>query len=228
MLKIEIAEQYETRIATDNYYGYSQARRGDRDKDCSKLQIDALKFAGYDTGLASFTGDMLTPLLAAGFADVTKSVNLRTGDGLHHGYILLRPKTKLMDGHAAMMINDKELVQASGDYDGVPGDSSGNEIKIKPYYDSPFTYVLAPPPEFATLPVNPHQRPTKLYASGKMIYGNDASWIIWQLNRLGYPGLLKGVPIVGPNCWKAIKDVQIRKLGTSGDMGLKTYYALEQ
>lgn len=140
-MNIENAVLFAIDIANNNYHGYSQARRGDRDTDCSKIVIDSLKAAGFNTGAASYTGNMLSPLLAAGFKKVT-SVNLRTGEGLLRGDVLLRPKTETRNGHTAFCIGDGQIVQAQQDYDGKYGDSSGREIRIQRYYDSPFTYVL--------------------------------------------------------------------------------------
>lgn len=143
MPDIEKAVQFAESIANDNTHGYSQARRdGGIDTDCSKLVITALRSAGFDTGSASYTGDMLAPILAAGFSDVAGSVNLRTGAGLMRGDILLRPKAASKNGHTAFYIGDGKIVQAQSDYDGKLGDSSGREIRIQNYYDSPFTHVL--------------------------------------------------------------------------------------
>lgn len=227
---IEFAVQFAENVATDNRHGYSQLRQGN-DTDCSDLIINALKHAGYDTGAATYTGNMLKPLLAAGFTDVTDSVDLKTGKGLKRGYILLRPKTAKKNGHAAFCIGNGKIVQAAADYDGAPGDSSGREIRIQNYYNSPFRYVLAAPvavvPEVVPQEKCPYAKPTKLYPSRKWIYKEDAKWILWHLHRKGYTGLLWDVPIVGPNAWKAIRDVQQKALGRTGDAGPLTYDALE-
>jgi len=145
MSKIEKAVQYAESIASDNYHGYSQARRGDRDTDCSKIVIDGLKAAGFNTGGASYTGDMLAPLLTAGFENIASRINLRTGAGLQRGDILLRPKTATKGGHAAFFIGNGQIVQAQSDYDGRYGDGNGREIRKQAYYDSPFIYVLRYP-----------------------------------------------------------------------------------
>lgn len=146
MSRIKLAVDHAIHIAKDNYHGYSQTRRNtDRDDDCSTIVLDGLEVAGFDIGDATYTGNMLAPLLRAGFVDVAKSVDLRTGDGLKYGDILLRPKTAAKNGHTAFYIGDGKIVQAQSDYDGKPGDSSGREIRIQAYYDSPFTYVLRYP-----------------------------------------------------------------------------------
>ena len=140
--RITKAIEYGLDIANNNYHGYSQSRRGDRDKDCSKLVLDALDNAGFNIGTATYTGNMLKPLLALGFIDVAPSINMLTGAGLLYGDILLRPATTKKGGHTAFGIGNGQIIQAQSDYDGLPGDSSGNEIRIFHYYDSPFKYVL--------------------------------------------------------------------------------------
>jgi len=141
-MNIEYAVQYAISVANNNYHGYSQTRRGKRDKDCSSLVLDALKAAGYDIDGATYTGNMLKPLLAAGFLNVIKEIDLKTGKGLKRGDILLRPKTATKGGHTAFYIGAGNIVQAQSDYDREYGDSSGQEIRIQKYYNSPFTYVL--------------------------------------------------------------------------------------
>lgn len=95
------------------------------------------------------------------------------------------------------------------------------------FEDTSINYALSAHVKNVPVPVNPYTRPTRLYKSGKWIYGNDALWIIWHLKRKGVPGLLDGVPVVGGTCWKAIWAIQKQFIGRSGDAGIKTYYALE-
>jgi|GEM_PF-1678877 len=154
MSKIDIAAEYLIKVANDNTNGYSQPRRGKgKEDDCSSGMYDALKIADFDVGPVIWTtATMLSPLLAIGFKNVASSVNLRTGAGLQIGDILLRPKTSSLNGHVAMYIGNGKIVQFAGDYDGKPGDSSGREINIKLYYDSPFIYVLREPAEVVILP----------------------------------------------------------------------------
>lgn len=146
MNRIEQAVQLAEAIANDNRYGYSQPRRDwEFEDDCSTTVLGPLKKVGFDIGSATFTGNMLYPLLIIGFVDVIASVNPLTGNGLQRGDILLRPKTATRNGHTAFYIGNGQIVQANGDYDGVPGDSSGREITIQNYYNSPFTHVLRHP-----------------------------------------------------------------------------------
>lgn len=141
-------------IAEDNTYGYSQPRRDwTKEDDCSSGTLDSLRAADYNVGSATFTGNMYRPLLAAGFEDVTSQVNPRTGEGLQTGDVVLRPPTKARGGHTGIMVSATQLAQFQGDFDGKPGDSSGREITIKNYYDSPFKYVLRDPATAATQPV---------------------------------------------------------------------------
>jgi len=217
MSKIEIAVQFAVDVANDNYHGYSQERRdGGRDMDCSKIVISALKSAGYDTGSASYTGDMLNPLLAAGFKDVASSVNLHTGEGLLRGDILLRPKTSARSGHAAFYIGDGKIVQAQSDYDGVLGDSSDREIRIQSYYDSPFLYVLRDPDAIAC----PYPEPDTLFKNGITFRGDDARWFQWHLNRAGYALTLDG--IAGSKTWLAINKAQEKGAIGAGNAGSLT------
>jgi len=200
-MDIEKAVRFAIDIANDNYHGYSQARRGDRDTDCSKIVIDGLKVAGFDTGAATYTGNMLAPILSAGFKDVTNLINLRTGEGLKRGDILLRPKTIRRGGHAAFFIGNGQIVQAQADYDGVYGDGNSREIRIQAYYDSPFIFVLRYPEI-----VCPYSEPTVTAKNGVTFRGNDAGWYQWYLNRAGY-GLVLDL-VAGAKTWAAINDAQ--------------------
>lgn len=142
MPDLEKAVQTAIDFALDDKHGYSQTRRGGIDDDCSGVVLRSLAAAGFDIGSATYTGNMLDPLLAAGFVDVAATVNLKTGAGLKRGDILLRPKTSTQNGHTAFFIGGGQIVQAQSDYDGKPGDSSGREIRLQNYYNSPFKYVL--------------------------------------------------------------------------------------
>ena len=148
MGNINKAIDYALNVAADNYHGYSQSRRGYQDKDCSKLVLDGLDAGGFHVGGATYTGNMLKVLLAAGFKNVASKVNLKTGDGLLYGDIVLRPSTAKRGGHTAFCLGKdpidgkNKIIQAAGDLDSKPGDSSGKEIFITNYYNSPFTYVL--------------------------------------------------------------------------------------
>ena len=153
MTKIEPAVRYAENFAYNNYHGYSQPRRviaktpaeamAIKDGDCSSVTLNGLVVAGFDIGSATYTANMLQPLLNAGFIDVKGSVDLSTGNGLQRGDILLRPTTAARSGHTAFCVGNGKIVQAQSDFDGKVGDSSSREISIIPYYSSGnFTYVL--------------------------------------------------------------------------------------
>ena len=93
--KVEQFTQQAINIANDNKHGYSQYNRwGNPDYDCSGLVIAVVQNTGIPvkTNGATYTGNMYQAFLMAGFKDVTKSINLRTGQGLIRGDILLNPK----------------------------------------------------------------------------------------------------------------------------------------
>lgn len=143
MSQILDALKIATDIANDDYHGYSQARRlGGRDYDCSSLILYALKKVGINIGYATYTGNMVAPLVANGFINVKASVNVVTGEGLRVGDILVKPKTETRNGHTAFYAGDGKIIQANGDYDGRLGDSSGKELTVQNYYNSGWVYVL--------------------------------------------------------------------------------------
>ena len=128
-------------------HGYDQGNRwGERgDFDCSSLVITAYDTVKPELALkasgATYTGNMRSVFLAKEFQDVTSQINLQTGSGLIEGDVLLNTVH-----HTAMAIGDGQIVQASisenGTTTGRPGDQTGNEITVKPYYNFPWNYVL--------------------------------------------------------------------------------------
>lgn len=136
------AAQNAIRIANDNSHGYDQGNRwGNPDYDCSALVIDLFKKQGVPL-TCTYTGDMFGDMLAHGFKNVTNSINLNTWVGLKPGDVLLN-----VANHAAIYVGDGKIVQASINEKGTvrggqPGDQTGNEIAVKPYYNFPWNYVL--------------------------------------------------------------------------------------
>ncbi len=136
------AAQNAIRIANDNSHGYDQGNRwGNPDYDCSALVIDLFKKLGVPL-TCTYTGDMLGNMLANGFKNVTNTVNLNSWAGLKVGDVLLN-----VANHAAIFVGNGKIVQASINEKGTtrggqPGDQTGNEIAIKPYYNFPWNYVL--------------------------------------------------------------------------------------
>lgn len=120
--------------------GYDQSNRLDfRDggeTDCSALVIHALQEAGFDTGAASYTGNMRTNLVSKGWKVVTNNGNPQDGD------ILLNDVH-----HVAVYIGNGQLAQASIDERGKAtggqgGDQTGHETNIRGYYNYPWSCYL--------------------------------------------------------------------------------------
>lgn len=127
---IEDAVSWCEAIANDDTHGYSQEERWGPDYDCASLLISGWEQAGVpvkENG-AGYTKNFYEGFIKSGFNDVTSQVNFETGEGFLRGDILLNP-----DWHVEMMVSSTHRVGAHSNYDGVTGDSSGNEINIKPY-----------------------------------------------------------------------------------------------
>lgn len=126
-------------IANDDSHGYSQASRwGAPDYDCSSLIIDIWTRCGVDVKGrgATYTGNMVQAFLQAGFRKVNPAI-----ESLMPGDVLLN-----VTHHTALYIGNGKMVHAAGSETGgkygQPGDQTGREICIAPYYDFPWDYVL--------------------------------------------------------------------------------------
>ena len=142
--KIELATRFAEQMASDNSHGYSQANRwGNPDFDCSSLVIMAWEKAGVPVKSrgATYTGNMRPVFLACGFKDVTASINLNTGAGLKRGDVLLNEVN-----HVVMYVGSGKIVHArSSEGNSLPGDQSGNEIRVQSYWNYPWDCVLRYP-----------------------------------------------------------------------------------
>lgn len=108
--------------ANDNSHGYSQARRTGPDYDCSSFVYYSLYQCGYLPTMYPFTTyNERETLLSHGFRRVSL-------DGLQAGDILWCQE------HTEIYIGNNQTVGAHSDWDGKPGDSSGNEVSVGPYY----------------------------------------------------------------------------------------------
>lgn len=124
--------------------------------DCASLAITAAKKAGYDTGGASYTGDMIPEMQAKGWQVLPYSLGaMRRGD------MPIRPKTANRGGHVAVCIDEnnqgnKIIAEAlmneyGGATGGKPGDQTGQETRCTIMY--PFaTYLLRPPADSGETP----------------------------------------------------------------------------
>lgn len=119
--------------------GYSQTDRWNirpgGNADCSSLVIWCLREAGFDTGDATYTGNMSRNLTARGWKRLAPTVTKKAGD------ILLNDAC-----HVAVYIGGNQLAQASisenNTISGMGGDQTGRETNISNYYDYPWNAVL--------------------------------------------------------------------------------------
>lgn len=125
--------------------GYDWARRWDvydgGDTDCSALVITCLREAGFDTGNATYTGNMSSELCARGWERLAPDLSTaRPGD------ILLNDANHV----AAVLYGygwDATIGQASigetgGVYGNQPGDQTGWETNETLIYDYPWDCIL--------------------------------------------------------------------------------------
>lgn len=123
MPNIQQAINWAVDIANDDTHGYSQSNRYGPDYDCSSFVAAALIAGGFNVPATMWTGNERQSLLNAGFTEIPVGTAPIGGD------IVL---THITSGtqHTGMFISSTQFVQASADYDGVTGDSGGNEIWI--------------------------------------------------------------------------------------------------
>lgn len=120
--------------------GYDQSNRLDfrhgGETDCSALVLHALREAGFDTGQATYTGNMRSNLTSRGWKVVANNGNPQAGD------ILLNDVN-----HVAVYIGNGKLAQASIDErgkisGGKGGDKTGRETNVSNYYNYPWNCYL--------------------------------------------------------------------------------------
>lgn len=214
MINLQEISRMARYIANDNDHGYSQTRRNNgKEGDCSSNTLKCLRAAGFVLSGASYTGNMLKPLLKEGFKDVTSSVNLRTGEGLKEYDVCLRPASEERGGHVVVILakNGKEIFQNDHDFDGRPGDSSKKEIYIRPYYDSPFLYALRYPSD-------------AFYDAGDIFFNSDSKALKTELNRIGYK--FDVTQQFGPKCWEAVEYEKKNNGITESGIGPDTWKLL--
>jgi hypothetical protein len=120
--------------------GYDQVERWKLENggtvDCSSFVIACLKIAGFDTGGATFTGNMRSELTRLGWVVKPNNGNPQPGD------ILLNDAD-----HTAVYLGGGLLAQASinelgGITGGTPGNQTGGETNVHSYYDFPWDCYL--------------------------------------------------------------------------------------
>lgn len=120
--------------------GYDQWQRQDifdgGETDCSALVIWALKQGGFNTGSATYTGNLSVALTANGWKRISPDGNPQFGD------VLLNDVN-----HVALYVGGGLLAQASSDenggiHGGRAGDQTGRETNVSPYYNYPWNCYL--------------------------------------------------------------------------------------
>jgi hypothetical protein len=120
--------------------GYDQWNRWDvregGEADCSSLIIVVLRECGFDTGGATYTGNMASELCKHGWRELPNNGYPQPGD------ILLNHRN-----HVALLVDWGILAQASIDENGdiaggESGDQTDRETVVKPYYDYPWDCYL--------------------------------------------------------------------------------------
>lgn len=120
--------------------GYSQADRWNFNEaagnaDCSSLVIHCLHEAGFDTGNATYTGNLSENLTVRGW------VRLPNNGSPQYGDILLNDVN-----HVAVYIGGGKVAQASisenNSVNGTVGDQTGHETNVMGYYDYPWNCYL--------------------------------------------------------------------------------------
>ena len=124
---------------TQGNLGYDQGNRWDirygGECDCSSLVIFCLQEAGFDTGSASYTGNMSSNLTARGWKRIPFTWSPQAGD------ILLNDAN-----HVAVWLGDV-LSQASIDENGniaggQAGDQTDHETNVRSLYNYPWDCIL--------------------------------------------------------------------------------------
>ena len=227
MPNINAAIQWATEIALDDTHGYSQANRYGPDYDCSSFIAAALIHGGFNVPASMWTGNERECLLAAGFKQIAVGTPPIGGD------IMLTHEVGGIQ-HTGMFISPTQFVQASSDYDGVTGDSSGNEIWIGNLSTSSgwqymFRYRGATDPD----PVW-HNKPTGAYAIDSYEAKDNALMTYKVLSELGWSlnavcGILGNIGAEsGYNPWRWQSDDILESTDTAAMQSATHGYGLLQ
>lgn len=194
--KTEAAVQQMEKWAADDAHGYDQIYRWGQkgDFDCSAAVIQAWENAGVPVKVkgATYTGNMYSVFIACGFKDITSAVDLKTGNGLKRGDVLLNHRD-----HTAMYCGSGMEVEASINEKGtatggVPGDQTGREFLKRTYRNFPWNAVLRYTETEKTTAVNVEKSPVILSELSKGIKGVQVVMMQSALIYHGYSCGLSG------------------------------------
>ncbi|RSX53926.1 peptidoglycan hydrolase [Bifidobacterium goeldii] len=191
--------------------GYDQYNRWDirpgGECDCSSLVIWVLREAGFDTGNASYTGNLSANLIARGWKRLPNNGNPQPGD------ILLNDVH-----HVAVYLGGGLLAQASIDergraYGGQAGDQTGYETNVRSYYNYPWNCYLRY--TGTTTDTNDTQEDTDM-SMACIIQPNDESRLIYfdgtKCHNLTHPDQVTALQTVAQQTMG--KQLPVFKLGT--------------
>ena len=131
--------QWMIQTAADDSVGYSQGNRFmNPDVDCASFVFYALQNTGYNvSGYPFTTANMGDILVSIGFQKIPFSYGiLQPGD-----ILVVREPGDRGRHHTEVYIGNGQNVGAHKDCDGVPGDSTGREVSVSPYYDDGWQWI---------------------------------------------------------------------------------------
>ena len=216
--------------------GYSQSDRWNFNAsagncDCSSLVIHALREAGFDTGSATYTGNLSSNLTKRGWTRVAADGNPHAGD------ILLNDVH-----HVAVYLGGGRLAQASisehGTAYGKAGDQTGRETNIKAYYSYPWNCYLrytggnASAASNGSLAVDGNVGPATVrkwqQVMGTTVDGIISGQLVPDLKTYWRPAIDSSVVRYGGTGSELIRAVQQRLCcGTDGLLGPATIRAIQ-
>ncbi len=194
-------------MANDPTYGYDQDNRYGPDYDCSSFVCHCLSQAGFNVDPTDWTGNMYADLIQAGFTDITSQgfQNFLPGD------ILLN-----VEHHTAIMVSTADLAEAvhnehygDANYDwyhgGTPGDQTGDEIRIRPYYtySSGWDYLLRYQP-LSWISGNRYLSQSEMENNAEIIYYYFIS-CGWTINAIAAMcGNMQAESTINPGLWEGL------------------------
>ena len=117
--------------------------------DCSSMTIIAARQAGYPTGGAWYTGDMVPALTGVGWTCLDYS-----WDEMQPGDVVIRPATSTTGGHVVVVGYQGTCYEAYSD--GIPYD---DQVRQTSMYEFGADYILRPPEDNYAAPTTPEPQP---------------------------------------------------------------------